>query len=151
MRHQNKGGNGLAGEQGDLAQQLEEFMRSLNKNGLQAPPSLGEAGKKMGEARQSLEQQDREQALSEQGEALNQLREGAQNMARQNKIESTTINTPIISHGQGSKNKPLPDGESEMAKSKSCIPVVVKSSSRSRRTCFCSTVKPESCACNFWN
>ena len=79
----NKGGNGLAGEQGDLAQQLEEFMRSLNKNGLQAPPSLGEAGKKMGEARQSLEQQDREQALSEQGEALNQLREGAQNMARQ--------------------------------------------------------------------
>ena len=82
-RGSKEGASGLAGEQGDLAQQLEEFMKDLGKNGLQSPPSLGEAGKKMGDARQSLEQQDREGALSQQGEALNKLREGAQNMARQ--------------------------------------------------------------------
>jgi uncharacterized protein (TIGR02302 family) len=82
-RSGNEGANGLAGEQGDLARQLEQFMKGLGKNGLQSPPSLGEAGKQMGEAQQSLEQKDREQALGQQGEALNQLREGAQNMVRQ--------------------------------------------------------------------
>ncbi len=82
-RSGNQGTNGLAGEQGDLAQQLEQFMKGLGKNGLQSPPSLGEAGKQMGNARQSLQKKDRELALGQQGEALSRLREGAQNMARQ--------------------------------------------------------------------
>ena len=82
-RSGNKGTNPLVGEQGDLAQQLEEFMKSLGKNGLQPPSALGEAGKQMGNAQRSLEQKDREGALSQQGEALNQLRQSAQGMARQ--------------------------------------------------------------------
>jgi type II secretory pathway component PulJ len=74
--------NGLAGEQGDLAKQLEQFMRDLEKNGIQGPPSFGEAGRQMGEAKKSLEQRNRDQALGQQGDALSKLREGAQKMAR---------------------------------------------------------------------
>jgi uncharacterized protein (TIGR02302 family) len=82
-RSGNEGPSSLAGEQGDLAEQLEQFMKGMGRNGLEAPPSLGAAGKKMGDAEQSIRQSDRDQALDQQGEALSQLREGAQNMARQ--------------------------------------------------------------------
>lgn len=82
-RSGNMGSEGLAGEQGNIGRMLEQFMKQLGQNGLQAPPSFGEAGKQMGEAEQSLQQREREQALGAQGEALNQLRAGAQDMARQ--------------------------------------------------------------------
>ena len=94
------GANGLAGKQGNLGRQLEQFMRQLGQNGLRAPPAFGEAGKQMGEAEQSLQQQEREQALDQQGEALSQLREGAQEMARQ-----------IQQQGQSGRDNSGRDGE----------------------------------------
>lgn len=62
---------------------LDEMMQQLGRNGMQAPPSFGEAGKQMQGAEGSLRGQDREGALGQQGEALAQLRAGAQNMVRQ--------------------------------------------------------------------
>ncbi len=82
-RSGNMGSEGLAGEQGDLARQLQQFMQELQNNGLQGPPSFGEAGRQMGDAQKSLEQQERDQALGQQGEALSQLREGARKLSRE--------------------------------------------------------------------
>ena len=75
--------NGLAGQQQELRRMLDEMMQQLGRNGMQAPPSFGEAGKQMQGAEGSLRGQDREGALGQQGEALAQLRAGAQNMVRQ--------------------------------------------------------------------
>src|SRR6185436_7177913 len=73
----------LAGQQDALGRMLEELMGRLGQNGLQAPPSFGEAGRSMEGAADALRGSERGRALSEQGEALSRLREGAQNMARE--------------------------------------------------------------------
>jgi uncharacterized protein (TIGR02302 family) len=73
----------LAGQQDALARMLEELMGRMGQNGLQSPPSFGEAGRSMEGAADALRGSERGRALSEQGEALSRLREGAQNMARE--------------------------------------------------------------------
>jgi uncharacterized protein (TIGR02302 family) len=73
----------LAGQQDALGRMLEELMGRLGQNGLQSPPSFGEAGRSMEGAADALRGSDRGRALSEQGEALSRLREGAQSMARE--------------------------------------------------------------------
>ncbi len=75
--------DGLAGQQQDLAGILQELMRQLGQNGLETPPSLGDAGKNMEGAEGSLRGADREGALDQQGEAMAKLREGAEGMAQQ--------------------------------------------------------------------
>jgi uncharacterized protein (TIGR02302 family) len=108
-RSGNMGSEGLAGEQGNLGRMLEQFMRQLGQNGLQSPRSFGEAGKQMGEAEQSLQQQEREQALGQQGEALSQLRQGAQEMARQiqQQGQSGQDNTGRDGEARGETHDPL--------------------------------------------
>lgn len=107
--NQGQGTNGLAGEQGNLGRMLQQFMQQLGQNGLQAPPSFGEAEKEMGEAEQSLREQQREQALGAQGEALNQLRAGAQEMARQiqQQGQSGQDNTGRDGQARGDTHDPL--------------------------------------------
>ncbi|MFO0992638.1 MAG: TIGR02302 family protein [Hyphomicrobiales bacterium] len=73
----------LAGQQDALGRMLEELMGRMGQNGLQSPPSFGEAGRSMEGAADALRGSDRGRALSEQGEALSRLREGAQSMARE--------------------------------------------------------------------
>ena len=73
----------LAGQQDALGRMLEELMGRMGQNGLQSPPSFGEAGRSMEGAADALRGSERGRALSEQGEALSRLREGAQNMARE--------------------------------------------------------------------
>ena len=108
-RSGNQGTNGLAGEQGNLGRMLEQFMQQLGRNGLQSPPSFGEAGKQMGEAEQFLRQQERERALSQQGQALDQLRAGAQDMARQiqQQGQSGQDNTGRDGQARGESHDPL--------------------------------------------
>lgn len=69
--------------QGDLAQQLQELMDRLGQNGMPQSGELGEAGQAMGEAQDSLGQGEGQQALGQQGNALDALRRGAQGMAEQ--------------------------------------------------------------------
>ena len=69
--------------QGDLAQQLQQLMDQLGQNGQGENGDLGQAGEAMGQAQQSLGEGQGEQALGQQGRALDALRKGAQGMAEQ--------------------------------------------------------------------
>lgn len=69
--------------QGDLAQQLQQLMDQLGQNGMGQNDALGQAGESMGEAQQSLGEGQGQQALGQQGDALDALRQGAQSMTEQ--------------------------------------------------------------------
>ncbi|MBO0347099.1 TIGR02302 family protein [Roseibium sp. CAU 1637] len=69
--------------QGGLEQQLQQLMEQLAQNGMGESGELGEAGKSMGEAQQSLGQGEGQSAVGQQGSALDALRRGAQGMAEQ--------------------------------------------------------------------
>jgi uncharacterized protein (TIGR02302 family) len=80
----NQSGSGSLGDrQQGLSQMLDDLMKQFGQNGMQAPGPFGQAGKNMNRAEGSLREGDREQALGEQGEAMQKLREGAQGMAQQ--------------------------------------------------------------------
>ena len=93
-------GDKLAGEQDALGQMLQDLMGALGQQGMNAPPSFGDAQKSMKGASGSLRQGDRDPALGQQSDALNALREGAQNMARQ-----------MMQQGQGQQGNYGPRGE----------------------------------------
>lgn len=78
-----KGTGSLGDRQQDLSKMLDDLMKQFGQNGMPAPPSFGQAGKNMNRAEGSLREGDREQALGEQGEAIDRLREGARGMAEQ--------------------------------------------------------------------
>ncbi|NBN80235.1 TIGR02302 family protein [Microvirga tunisiensis] len=69
--------------QGDLAQQLQQLMEQMGRNGMGENEGLGEAGDAMGQAQQSLGQGAGEQAAGQQGNALDALRRGAQQLGEQ--------------------------------------------------------------------
>jgi len=73
----------LGDRQGQLRDQLGRLQRGLQQFGQQAPDNLEGAGEAMENARRALEQGDLETATREQGRALEQLRQGAQQMAEQ--------------------------------------------------------------------
>ncbi len=78
---QNGQGQGsLSDRQGTLGDMLDRMMRELGGN---APGELGEAGREMRGAQGSLGEQDNESALRQQGNALDQMRKGAQALGRQ--------------------------------------------------------------------
>ncbi|WP_439528016.1 TIGR02302 family protein [Pannonibacter sp.] len=73
----------LAEGQGNLAQRLQQLMEQMGRNGLGENDGLGEAGDAMGQAQQSLGQGEGEQAAGQQGNALDALRRGAQQLGEQ--------------------------------------------------------------------
>ena len=90
------GGKGLADRQGELKGRLD----GLKGQGQGAPSELDDAGRAMEGAEQSLRQGDREEALRQQGEALEKLRKGAQKLAQQ-----------MREQGQGQAEGQAKDGE----------------------------------------
>ena len=86
--------------QGDLAQQLQELMEQLGQNGMGQNEALGQAGESMGDAQQSLGEGQGQQALGQQGDALDALRRGAQGLTEQ-----------MMGQGEGMGN---PNGPSPM-------------------------------------
>jgi uncharacterized protein (TIGR02302 family) len=72
----------LAGKQDQLGQMLEQLLRELGKNGMNAPGALGRAQQDMGDASGALRRAERNRALGEQGEAMENLRQGAEAVAR---------------------------------------------------------------------
>jgi uncharacterized protein (TIGR02302 family) len=99
----------LAAQQDALRRLLNELMGQLGENGMQAPPSFGEAGRQMEGATGSLRQGDRDPALDQQSQALSKLREGAQNMARQMMQQGTGSTGNYGRHGEarGDDRDPL--------------------------------------------
>jgi uncharacterized protein (TIGR02302 family) len=95
-----QGMGSLGDRQQGLGQMLEDLMKQFGQNGMPAPESFGEAGRSMEGAEGSLREGDRDQALSQQGEALSKLREGARNMARQ-----------MLQQSQGQQQSQGRDGE----------------------------------------
>jgi hypothetical protein len=73
----------LAEQQRALERMLQDLMNQMQQNGMQAPQQFGQAGKEMQGATGNLGKGKRRQALGNQGEALSQLRQGAQSMAQQ--------------------------------------------------------------------
>jgi uncharacterized protein (TIGR02302 family) len=83
-RGQRPGNSGALAEQQDaLGRMLEQLMRQLGQNGMDAPGSLGRAQENMDGASGALRRTERNRALGEQGEAMDNLRQGAEAMARQ--------------------------------------------------------------------
>ncbi len=69
--------------QGQLQQELQALMEGLRGMGIEPGEGFGEAGEAMGGAEQALGQSQGEQAVGEQGRALEALRRGAQDMMQQ--------------------------------------------------------------------
>ncbi|WP_036488329.1 TIGR02302 family protein [Pseudovibrio exalbescens] len=73
----------LQQQQGNLSDQLQKMLDELANNGMGSNEQLEGAGDAMDDARGALGQSAPGQALSDQGRALDQLRDGAQQMAEQ--------------------------------------------------------------------
>lgn len=69
--------------QGQLQGQLGEFMEGLRGMGIEPDQNFGEAGREMGDAGDALGEGNGEQALGNQGAAMEALRRGAQDMLNQ--------------------------------------------------------------------
>jgi len=69
--------------QGQLQGELGELMKGLEGLGIQPGEGFGEAGEAMGEAGEALGNAQGEQAVGEQGRALEAMRKGAQDMMQQ--------------------------------------------------------------------
>ncbi len=74
---------GLARRQGALEQMLSEMMRGMNRQGISPPRAFGQAGRSMRGAGDEIRRNSRDDAVARQGEALEQLREGARSLAQQ--------------------------------------------------------------------
>jgi len=80
---QGQGLQGLAPGQQALQDRLEQFLDGLRGMGINPGEDFGEAGRAMGEAGDALGGNEGEQALAEQGNALDALRRGAGDMMQQ--------------------------------------------------------------------
>lgn len=90
----------LAELQDTLAQTLEDILSGLERRGVEGPSSLDQAGDSMQEALDALRQADRRGAVDEQGDALDQMREGAQAMA-QEMLQGNGTQGALGRHGRG--------------------------------------------------
>lgn len=103
-----QGGQGSDGEDpngtGDLSERQKELRRMLDqlrgRSQGQMPDRLGEAGENMDGAAEALRDSDRESALAQQGEALDNLRKGARELAQR-----------LREQGQGEAEGQARDGE----------------------------------------
>jgi uncharacterized protein (TIGR02302 family) len=75
--------NGLQERQNDLRQSLGEIMNGLGGSGMGAPSALGRADEAMNEANRALNEQRFGDAVESQKQAIDQLRDGAQNLAQE--------------------------------------------------------------------
>jgi len=70
-------------DQDALAEALDGIRRRLGRSGLKPPSALDRAGDAMRGAAGNLRGNERQQALSQQGRAIDQLRQGAQALAKE--------------------------------------------------------------------
>lgn len=80
---QGQNGGRLAEDQDALAEALAEINRQLGRAGGKVPSALGRAGKAMRGAAGALRSGEGEKAIPRQGQAIDQLRQGAQALARE--------------------------------------------------------------------
>ncbi len=93
-------GGALAQQQDQLGQGLRAFMDQLGEQGLQVPDALGRAQKGMEDAGKTLRSERRNEALANQQQALNALREGFDQLNRE-----------MMGEGQGEPQAQAQEGE----------------------------------------
>jgi uncharacterized protein (TIGR02302 family) len=76
------GPKGLSQQQGQLKQSLDALQKTLNGQGVKAPQNLGHAGQAMGDAQGKLGGKDLDGAHDSQQSALDELRKGADALAK---------------------------------------------------------------------
>ena len=76
------GGKGLAQQQGQLKDELNQVLKGLGDQKVPSPKGLGEAGRAMGEAQGELGQKDFDSAGDAEKDALEELRKGAGELAQ---------------------------------------------------------------------
>ena len=76
-------GDNQGNQQGHLRNQLGDFMKKLDENGMQMPESLGRAERSMREAEEALRRGDPREAGRAQRRALDNLQQGMGDMAEQ--------------------------------------------------------------------
>jgi Domain of unknown function (DUF4175) len=74
--------NALAGDQQGIREKLDQIIQGLAQNGVQIPEGLSEAGKAMGQSKDNLSGGQFDGAADAEQRALDQLRDSAQQMAR---------------------------------------------------------------------
>ncbi|WJH41260.1 TIGR02302 family protein [Aliirhizobium terrae] len=93
----------LRAQQEGLGKKLGELQQALKGMGMQPGEGFGQAEREMGNAGQALGQGEGEQAVQGQGNALNALRQGAQNMMQQM--------MQAMQQGQGQEGQQNGEGE----------------------------------------
>jgi uncharacterized protein (TIGR02302 family) len=93
----------LRAQQEGLGKKLGELQQALKGMGMQPGEGFGQAEREMGSAGQALGQGEGEQAVQGQGNALNALRQGAQNMMQQM--------MQAMQQGQGQEGQQNGEGE----------------------------------------
>ncbi len=94
----------LRAQQEGLGKKLGELQQGLKDLGMQPGEGFGQAEREMGSAGQALGQGQGEQAVQGQGNALNALRQGAQNMMQQ-------MMQAMQGQGQGQEGQQNGEGE----------------------------------------
>lgn len=105
----------LGQQQQDLQAQLEALIDQLKGMGGPSNSPLDQAGKNMGQAAQSLGQGDPGGALPQQGQALDNLRQGAQSLAQQ--LAESMQNSRGMARGRAPTDplgRPLPSRGPEL-------------------------------------
>ncbi len=77
------GGKGLAGQQGHLREDLDRILKGLGNRKLSGSDKFGDAGREMGNAEDALGQQSFDRAGAAQKDALQDLEQGAGQLANQ--------------------------------------------------------------------
>ena len=90
-------GSKLGDRQGALKDLLDQLQQQMDK---EAEGNLGEAGKSMGDAQDSLKEGSQGQALQQQGDAMKQMREGAAKLSKK-----------LAEQGQGQTGQQSHDGQ----------------------------------------
>jgi len=98
-------GGDLASQQEALRQALGEIMRKLGQARGKVPDSFSQAERAMRDARDALQRGEPGEAVSPQGEALDQLRAGARSMAAEEQQRAGA--RPKPQQGEGSGTDPL--------------------------------------------
>jgi uncharacterized protein (TIGR02302 family) len=117
------GAQGLAGQEQQLRQQLNKLMQSLDPK---TAAQLGKAGEAMDRAQQSLNQKNLSNASNEEKNALEQLRQGANALAKQAKDNENSQtgeadDDPLgRSKGATGNNVKIPD-MNEMARARAIL------------------------------
>lgn len=117
------GAQGLAGQQQQLRQQLNKLMQSLDPK---TAAELGKAGEAMDRAQQSLNQKNLSNASNEEKKVLEELRQGANALAKQAKDNENSKTGEVDddplgrSRGANGNNVKIPDAN-DMARAREIL------------------------------